>query len=168
MIMENLALEKLKENFADSILEVIEYRDQLSITIKKEDLPLICKFLRDEPELKYDFLSDVCGVDYPQREKRFDVIYNLYSLPFRWRIRLKVKLDEGESVLSVTPIWKGANWLEREVFDMFGVKFDNHPDLRRILMPDDWEGHPLRKTYPLTTEEIAFSHNKDKPPAIIK
>jgi NADH-quinone oxidoreductase subunit C len=166
--MENLTLKKLKANFADSILEVIEYRGQLSITLKKEDLPLICKFLRDEPELKYNFLSDVCGVDYPLREKRFDVIYNLYSLPFRWRVRLKIKLAEGESVFSVTPIWSGANWLEREVFDMFGVKFDNHPDLRRILMPDDWEGHPLRKTYPLTIEEIAFSHNKDKPPAIIK
>jgi NADH-quinone oxidoreductase subunit C len=164
--MENLTLKKLKENFSDSILEVVEHRSQLSLTIKKENLLLICKFLKDEPELKYNFLSDVCGVDYPQREKRFEIAYNLYSLAFRWRIRLKIKIAEGESILSVTPIWSGANWLEREVYDMFGVKFDNHPDLRRILMPDDWEGHPLRKTYPLTTEEVTFSHNKDKPPAI--
>lgn len=166
--MENLTLKKLKENFADSILEEVEHRGQVSLSIKKENLLLICKFLRDDPELKYNFLSDVCGVDYPQREKRFDIIYNLYSLPFRWRIRLKVRLAEGESIPSVTPIWKGANWLEREVYDMFGVKFDNHPDLRRILMPDDWEGHPLRKTYPLTTEEVTFSHNRDKPPTIMK
>ncbi|MDH4223470.1 MAG: NADH-quinone oxidoreductase subunit C [candidate division Zixibacteria bacterium] len=160
--MVNPTLEKLKENFADSILEIVEHRGQLSVSIKKEALLLICKFLKDEAELKYNFLSDVCGVDYPERGKRFDIIYNLYSLPFRWRVRLKVGLAEGEAINSVTSIWKAANWLEREVFDMFGVKFDNHPDLRRILMPDDWEGHPLRKTYPLTTEEIAFSHNKDK------
>jgi len=166
--MENFTLKKLKDNFADSILEVNEYRGQISVLIKKEDLLLLCRFLKDEPELKYNFLSDVCAVDYPQREKRCDIIYNLYSLPFRWRVRLKIRLAEGESVPSVTPIWKAANWLEREVFDMFGVKFDNHPDLRRILMPDDWEGHPLRKTYPLTFEEIAFSHNKDNPPKIIK
>ena len=159
--MENLTLKKLKENFANSILEVTEHRGQLSVTIKKEDLLSICRFLKDDPELKYDFLSDICGVDYPQRDKRFDVIYNIYSLAYKWRIRLKIIVAEGESVLSVTPIWKAANWLEREVFDMFGVKFDNHPDLRRILTPDDWEGYPLRKTFPLTTEEITFSHNKD-------
>jgi NADH-quinone oxidoreductase subunit C len=166
--MENLTLKKLKENLAGSISDVTEYRGQLSILIKKEDLLLVCKFLKDEPELRYDFLSDVCGVDYPENEKRFEVIYNLYSLPFRWRIRLKVRVAEGESVNSVTPIWKAANWLEREVYDMFGVKFDNHPDLQRILMPDDWVGHPLRKDYPLYFEEVAFSHNKDKPPRIIK
>jgi NADH-quinone oxidoreductase subunit C len=166
--MENLTLKKLKQNFPNSVLEVIGYREQLSILIKKEDLLLICKFLKDEPELKYAFLSDVCGVDYPQREKRFEIIYNLYSLPFRWRIRLKIRVSEGGSVNSVTAIWKTANWLEREVYDMFGVKFDNHPDLQRILMPDDWVGHPLRKDYPLNFEEIAFGHNKDKPPRIIK
>ena len=95
-------------------------------------------------------------------------MYNLYSLPFRWRVRLKIRVAEGESVPSLTPIWQTANWHEREVYDMFGVKFDNHPDLQRILMPDDWIGHPLRKDYPLMFEEVAFTHNKDKPPRIIK
>lgn len=166
--MDNLTLKKLKENFASLILEVVEYKDQLSLTIKKEDLLLICRYLKDEPELKYNFLSDLCGVDYPKREKRFDVVYNLYSLPFGWRIRLKIRVAEGESVSSLTPIWQTANWHEREVYDLFGVKFDNHPDLQRILMPDDWVGHPLRKDYPLMFEEVAFSHNKDKPPRIIK
>jgi NADH-quinone oxidoreductase subunit C len=95
-------------------------------------------------------------------------VYNLYSLPFRWRVRLKIRVAEGESVPSLTPIWHTANWHEREVYDMFGVKFDNHPDLQRILMPDDWVGHPLRKDYPLMFEEVTFTHNKDKPPRIIK
>jgi len=166
--MENLTLKKIKENFASSILEVVEYKGQLSLTIKKEDLLLICRYLKDDPELQYNFLSDLCGVDYPKREKRFDIVYNLYSLPFKWRVRLKIKVAEGESVPSLTPIWHTANWHEREVYDMFGVKFDNHPDLQRILMPDDWVGHPLRKDYPLMFEEVAFTHNKDNPPRITK
>ncbi len=166
--MENLTLKKLKENFSSSILEVVEYKGQVSITIKKEDLLMLCRYLKDDPELQYNFLSDLCAVDYPKREKRFDIIYNLYSLPCRWRVRLKVKVADGENVPSLTPIWQTANWHEREVYDLFGVKFDNHPDLQRILMPDDWEGHPLRKDYPLMFEEVAFSHNKDKPPRITK
>src|SRR3990170_1121887 len=112
--MENLTLKKLKENFASSILEVIEYKGQLSVSIKKEDLLLICRYLKDDQELQYNFLSDLCGVDYPKREKRFDIVYNLYSLPYRWRVRLKIKVREGESVPSLTSIWQTANWHERE------------------------------------------------------
>jgi len=166
--MKNLTLEKLKEKFSDSIQDVVEFRGELTIVIKKEALLEICDFLKNDADLQYNFLSDVCGVDYPQWEKRFEVVYNLYSIPKRWRVRLKVNVGEGESVPSVTSIWSGANWLEREVFDMFGVKFDNHPDLRRILMPDDWVGHPLRKDFPLTREEVTFSHNKDRPSKIVE
>jgi NADH-quinone oxidoreductase subunit C len=166
--MENITLKKLKGNFPSSILEVVEYKGQLSITVKKEDLLLICRHLKDDPELQYNFLSDLCGVDYPKREERFDIVYNFYSLPHRWRVRLKIRVAEGESAPSLTPIWQTANWQEREVYDLFGVKFDNHPDLQRILMPDDWIGHPLRKDYPLMFEEVVFTHNKDKPPKIIK
>lgn len=166
--MKNLTQEKLKGKFSDSILAVIEFRGEFTFIIKKEALLTICEFLKNDPDLQYNFLSDVCGVDYPEREKRFEVVYNLYSIPRRWRVRLKVNIGEGESVPSVTSIWSSANWHEREVFDMFGVKFDNHPDLRRILMPDDWVGHPLRKDFPLTREEITFSHNKDKPPQIVE
>jgi NADH-quinone oxidoreductase subunit C len=107
-------------------------------------------------------------VDYPERRPRFDVVYNLYSVSKSHRIRLKVRVDDGESVPSVTSVWSTANWHEREVFDMFGIRFDGHPDLRRILMPEDWEGHPLRKDFPLTKEEVMFNYNKDRPPRIGK
>jgi len=166
--MENLTLKKIEEKFADSIIETIEFREELTLVIRRETLIEVCQFLKDDPDLKYDFLSDICGVDFLEREKRFDVVYNLYSIPNRWRVRLEVNLAEDESVDSLTSLWDAANWLEREAYDMFGIKFDNHPDLKRILMPDDWIGHPLRKDFPLTKEEITFSHNKDKPPRIVE
>jgi NADH-quinone oxidoreductase subunit C len=97
----------------------------------------------------FDFCSDVTASDWPQRPQRFDVIYALYSIRDRQRLRVKVRAGDGEPVPSVTPIWPAANWLEREVYDMFGVAFSGHPDLRRMLMPDDWQGHPQRKDYPL-------------------
>jgi NADH-quinone oxidoreductase subunit C len=164
--MNNMTLEKLKERFAESILEVGEFKDELTIIVRKEDIVPVCQFLRDDPELSYSFLSDICGVDYLERKPRFDVIYNLYSIEKNHRVRLKVQVDEGEIVPSVTSVWSGANWFEREVFDMFGIKFDGHPNLRRILMPEDWEGHPLRKDFPLTKEEVMFNYNKERPPRI--
>jgi len=166
--MNNITLQKVKEKFANSILEVAEFRGELAIVLRKEDIVPMCQFLRDDPELSYNFLSDLCGVDRPEREPRFDVVYNLYSIEKNHRVRLKVQVDEGESVPSVTSVWSGANWFEREVFDMFGIRFDGHPDLRRILMPEDWEGHPLRKDFPLTKEEVMFNYNKDRPPRIFK
>lgn len=166
--MEGITLKKLKAKFSNSILETTEFREELTFIIKKEDLIRVCQFLKSDPDLKYNFLSDVCGVDFPEKEKRFEVVYNLYSVPNRWRVRLKIRIGEGESVPSATSVWSAANWMEREVYDMFGVKFDNHPDLRRILMPDDWVGHPLRKDFPLTKEEITFSYNKDKKPEILE
>lgn len=162
--MENLTLKKLKERFSDSILDVIEFRGEFTAIIKKEALLDISQFLKNDPELEYNFLSDVCAVDYPNRKNRFEVVYNLYSIPNRWRVILKISVAEDEPVPSITSIWEGANWPEREVFDMFGIKFDNHPDLSRILMPDDWVGHPLRKDFPLTAEEVTFSHNKNRRP----
>ena len=162
--MENFTLKKLQDRFGDSIKEVIEFRGELTAVIQKDALLEVCGFLKDDPDLRYDFLSDVCGVDFPEREKRFEVVYNLYSIPNRWRVRLKINVGESESIPSVTPIWEGANWPEREVFDMLGIEFENHPDLTRILMPDDWVGHPLRKDFPLTKEEVTFTHNQHKPP----
>jgi NADH-quinone oxidoreductase subunit C len=164
--LESLILTRLKEKFPDSILEVNEFRNELTLVVRKEDLVSICTFLRDDPELCLNFLSCLCGVDYPERKPRFDVVYELYSINKNHRIRLKVKVDENESVPSVTAMWSTANWHEREVFDLFGISFDGHPDLRRILMPDDWEGYPLRKDYPLTKEEVMFTHNKNRPPRI--
>ena len=105
--------------------------------------------LRDEPEAAFDLCSDVTAADWPARAERFDVLYSLYSTRHRHRVRIKVRAADGQAVPSVTEVWPGANWLEREVFDMFGISFAGHPDLRRILMPDDWQGHPQRKDYPL-------------------
>jgi len=166
--MQNLTLKKVKEKFSDSIQGVIEFRGELTIVIEKESLLALCSFLKDDPELQYNFLSDVTAVDYPERGKRFEVVYNLYSILERWRIRLKVNVGEEESVPSVTSLWDSANWPEREVFDLFGIRFDNHPDLTRIVMPDDWVGHPLRKDFPLTQEEVTFSHNKNRPPKMVE
>ena len=164
--MENLTLTRLKEKFPELILETVEFRGELTIVVKREDIVPVCNFLRDDPELSFNFLSDLCGADHMGRKPRFDVVYHLYSIDKKHRVRLKVEVEEGENVPTVTSVWSNANWFEREVFDMFGVKFDNHPDLRRILMPEDWEGHPLRKDFPLTKEEVMFSHNKDRPPKI--
>ena len=164
--MENPILARLKEKFPDSVLESAEFREELTLVVKKEDIVPVCRFLRDDPELSFNFLSDLTAVDRSGRELRFDVIYHLYSIDKNHRVRLKVRVGENELVPSVTSVWHNANWFEREVFDLFGIKFDGHPDLRRILMPDDWVGHPLRKDFPLTKEEVMFTHNKNRPPRI--
>ncbi len=166
--MNNITLEKLKARFTKSILEVAEFRGELTIIVRKEDIVPTCQFLRDDPELSFNFLSDLCGIDWLERKPRFDVVYNLYSIQKNHRVRLKVQVEDGETIPSVTSVWGTANWHEREVFDMFGIRFEGHPDLRRILMPEDWEGHPLRKDFPLTKEEVMFNYNKDRPPRIVK
>jgi NADH-quinone oxidoreductase subunit C len=108
-----------------------------------------CRFLRDMADAGFDYCSDVTATDWPTRAERFDVIYCLYSTRLRHRVRVKVRVADGLPVPSVTGLWPAANWLEREVFDLFGISFAGHPDLRRILMPADWQGHPQRKDYPL-------------------
>ena len=130
--------------------------DQLSywvgdwtLIVSASRLPDVARYLRDAPDAQFTFLSDVTASDWPPRPQRFDVIYNLYSIALRHRVRIKVRTAENDPVPSMTSLWPSANWLEREVFDMFGIRFDGHPDLRRILMPDDWQGHPERKDYPL-------------------
>ena len=125
-------------------------RDELTIWIKRGSLRAACELLRDDEATRFTFLCDVTCVDWYPSEPRFEVVYSLLSMTRRERIRLKVRLDGGDAgVESLTPVWPGANPFEREVFDLFGVRFHGHPDLRRIMMPDDWEGHPLRKDYPV-------------------
>jgi len=143
--------EKIKEIFPEEVLDVREFRGQVSVTLRKNRLRDISRYLHDDPDLYFDYLIDVCGVDYlGKKGKRFEVVYHLYSIKHRHAIRLKAEVSgEDSSIDSVTPVWIGANWHEREVFDLFGIKFNGHPDLRRILMPEDWEGYPLRKDYPL-------------------
>ena len=140
---------KIKERFPDAIEDLSYFRDELTIRIRKDLIVEVCRLLRDDPDTQYNFLTEVIGVHYPKREKPFEVVYHLYSVPFAKRVRLKVWLSEGEEVESVCSVWPAANWYERETYDMLGIRFANHPDLRRILLPEDWEGYPLRKDYPL-------------------
>ncbi|MEI8394624.1 MAG: NADH-quinone oxidoreductase subunit C [Rhodospirillaceae bacterium] len=123
---------------------------ELVLTARRERIVAVLTFLRDDPACLFQQLMDICGVDRPAREARFEVVYNLLSLKHNRRIRVKLSAAEGESVCSVTSVFKGANWFERETWDMFGILFDSHPDLRRLLTDYGFEGHPLRKDFPLT------------------
>jgi NADH-quinone oxidoreductase subunit C len=143
--------DKIKEKFPEAVVSSAEYGGQASVVIKRESVLEVCRWLHDDPETSMDHLRDLCGVDWlGKRDVRFEVVYHLYSLKHRHMIRLKAPVPEADaSVPSVTPVWKGAEWHERECFDMFGIRFEGNPDLRRVLMPEDWEGHPLRKDYPV-------------------
>jgi NADH-quinone oxidoreductase subunit C len=141
---------KLRSWDAQAVSEVIESRGETTVFIRREHIRRVAEFLATEPSLGFTFLSDVTSVDRFPLEPRFEVIYHLLSLERRERLRLKVRLPGNEPVIaSVTPVWPTANWHERESFDLMGIRFEGHPDLRRILMPDDWEGNPLRKDYPV-------------------
>jgi len=140
---------KLRDKFDAAVIEASEFLGQLSIRIEPSRIVEVCDALRLDADTPFNYLSDLTCVHLPdQREAPFEVIYNLYSIPANERVRLNVAVN-GEGVESVTGVWPAADWLEREVYDLFGVAFRNHPDLRRILLPPDWEGHPLRKDYPL-------------------
>jgi NADH-quinone oxidoreductase subunit C len=145
----NIAVKKLQEKFPASVLEVKTFREEVNVTVQKKDIFEICKFLYSDPDLQYQMLIDLCGVDFFPESPRFEVVYFFYSMKKQQRLRLKIRVGESESVSSVESIWKAANWLEREVYDLFGIPFDNHPDLRRILLWDGYEGHPLRKDFPV-------------------
>ncbi len=144
---EPQAVARIRERFPNAIEDATNFRGQLTIRIRNEDIREVCFFLRDEPDLDFKMLADLCGVDMVKLREipRFDVVYQLYSLTHNRSLRLKASLDEWGSIDSVTPVWPGANWPERETYDMFGIVFDGHPDLRRILLPDDWHEFPLRK-----------------------
>ena len=145
---EHVAVSKLKAKFPAAVLDVKEFRGETTVTLKKEDIVAACAYLKKD--LGYNFLTDVCGVDYLGQAPRFMVVYHLYNLTTKERLRLKVPVAESDPrVDTVSVVWATANWLERECWDLVGISFNNHPDLRRILMPADWQGHPLRKDYPL-------------------
>lgn len=156
-------IERLKIKFDKGILDISEFRGDFWITVDNElHHDLMETLFR---EFDFNFLSDIVGVDYPSREERIDIIYNLYSM--NTHQRLFIKLRGGGKVIprSVTDVWPGANWMEREVYDMFGVRFSDHPDLRRILMRDGFPGHPLRRDFTLTSDEVDFGVPiRTKPP----
>ncbi len=144
----------LTERFPGQILGTVTHAGQVGVSLAKEVIRDVCLFLRDEPTLRMDHLADLTAVDYSRYPgdtgPRFEVVYNLFSTVHRHRIRLKVRLAEDDPrIATVSAIWHTADWHERETFDLMGIVFENHPDLRRILLPEDWTGHPLRKEYPL-------------------
>ena len=148
--------------FADEIVAMKRFRDQDFITVHKHRIVEILTLLRDAPTCDYRLVSDILGVDLLgfDKEPRFEVIYSLYSLSTHRRIVIKAQVDEDDLTIdTVSNVWLAAEWAEREIYDMFGIYFTNHPDMRRLLMPDDWVGHPLRKDFPLGGEEVEFSHN---------
>lgn len=145
--------EKLKVLFSEEVIEIHEFRGQVSVIVRHGRIKEIIKYLKEQEG--FNHLQDLCGVDYYPEKPRFEVVYNLYSIWRRLHIRIRAKVDEKEQEIeSITELWQGADWHERECFDMFGIRFTGHPDLRRILMPEDWEGYPLRKDYPLTGKDL--------------
>ena len=153
--MDPLQITKLiEEKFPGQVLGTISHAGQVGVMLRKDRIADICLFLRDEPGIKMDHLSDLTAVDfstYPgDPGPRFEVVYNMISTAHHHRIRLKVRVPEDDPKIStVSSIWQTANWHERETYDLMGILFEGHPDLRRILLSGDWEGHPLRKEYPL-------------------
>ncbi|GAB6063482.1 NADH-quinone oxidoreductase subunit C [Deferrisoma palaeochoriense] len=139
----------LKAEFGDAILGHHEFRGQLSVVVAKDRIVDVATFCRDDERLAFNMLADLTAVDRMPRTPRFEVVYNLYSFPHNRRLRLKAPVEENDTVPTVEGVWKAANWLEREVYDLFGIVFDGHSDLRRILLWDGYVGHPLRKDFPL-------------------
>jgi NADH-quinone oxidoreductase subunit C len=150
----------VREKFPQAIVEVVDFRGEQTLVLTPESLVGVCRFL--QKDLQFTFLSSVTAVHWPERLPRFDVVYHLLSMPNRCELRLKVRVGERREehpvVPTVSEVWPGANWYEREVFDLFGIHFSGHPDLRRILMPMDWTTHPLRKDYPLSGFDLPEPH----------
>jgi len=162
------AVHSLKQNFKDAKIVESEFMGQIAIEVQKEDLKEILSFLKRVPEPGYEVLMDLTGVDYVRPTKYTQVIYFLNNPTNYERVRVTVNAGRNDTLPSVVDIWEGANWYERELFDLFGVHFAGHPDLKRILMPDDWVGHPLLKDYALTEESVEFKHGvKPKVPSQI-
>jgi len=153
---EHPLVKKLKGKFGEAIGDASEFIGQLSVYVDGLRIVEVCDYLKGDAEVSFNYLSDLTCTHYPdRREAPFEMVYNLFSIDSNERVRLKVRIKE--SVDSVTGVWPAANWLEREVFDLFGVHFNHHPDLRRLLLPPDWEGHPLRKDFPLEFVENAWT-----------
>ena len=146
--------ELIKNAFPSECKEITEFQGQIGITIRKDRIKEILRYMHDTPGMEFHFLSDICGVDYlGKKEPRFEVVYHIFSTKSNIALRIKAQVPEDDLAIdSVIDVWSGANWRERECFDMFGVRFNGHPDLRRLLMPDDWDGFPLCKEYPLKSD----------------
>ena len=159
-------VEAVKKAYPQAVEDVVEYAGETTLILNPDYLPAVARFVRDSAGLVYNFLSDISAVDYYpdyNRPGRFGVSYHVLSMLYKRRLRLKVYLpEESPAVETVTTVWPGANWPEREVMDMMGIDFKGHPDKRRILMPEDWNGHPHRRDYPLGYETPMFSFNVEE------
>jgi NADH-quinone oxidoreductase subunit C len=151
-------IDRIRKRFGEAITEAVATLGQQVIRVKKESLIELCSYLHDDEVALFDMCADVTAVHWPERAgQEFDIVIQLYSVPKNRRLRVKANLADGEACPSLTGIWAGANWMEREVFDMFGIQFEGHPDLRRILLPSDWPGHPLRKEYPIEYRDNSWT-----------
>ena len=164
-------IEKIKSVVGDDILKGEVHLGDAVVFVAPDALHNVAKTLKEDSDLRFEYLSDIRGVDYldQDREPRFDAVYELHSFEHNHSVRIRVGLEEeNPSVPTVSDLWKGALYPERELFDMFGFDIPGHPDLRRIIMPDEWEGNPLRRDYPLTIEDVSFSHNRDYKSELVK
>lgn len=150
MDLKTLIPQKLKEKFPKVDFEVSDYKDELTIKLDKNHIVDVCSYLKSEPDFEFLQCIDVTAVDWATRKNRFTVVYNIFSLKHNFRLRLKCEIDESDcSINSVSSVWRSSTWHERETYDMYGITFNNHPDLRRMYMPEDFEHHPLKKDFPL-------------------
>jgi len=146
----NAVVAALRSWSANAIEDVIEFRGETTVVVARKNLRSVAERCRDEHALQFNLLTDATCVDRFPMEPRYELQYHLVSIPLRQKLRIRVPLSANDPVVdSMVPVWPGANWLEREIFDLFGIQFTGHPDLRRILLPDDWEGYPLRKDFPV-------------------
>lgn len=149
-ITDDPFIDRIKQKFGDAITEAVATYGQQILRVKKASYIELCRFLREDEEFPFDMCADLTALHWPDRTgQEFDIVVQLYSVSKTRRLRIKTAVADAEDCPSVTSIWTGADWMEREAYDMFGIKFDGHPDLRRILLPEDWPGHPLRKEYPV-------------------
>ncbi|MFN2134421.1 MAG: NADH-quinone oxidoreductase subunit C [Candidatus Promineifilaceae bacterium] len=160
MEFEQLVTNKIGENIPDAIEEVVEFRNERTLLIAPEKIKEVCRLLKTDNELAFNFLSDVCADDLLPDFPRFAVNYHLYSMPNNYRLRLRTLVEDPDAgPPTMGDLWPIATWLEMEVWDLMGVRFEGNTHLRRLFLPEDWQGHPLRKDYPLGYEEVQFSFN---------
>jgi len=148
-------IDRVKSKFTSIVIDSHNFRGDQTLTVKKGSELKLFTFLRDDPELDFNFLMDLTAVDYMDRkDERFEMVYHLFSLKHNGRLRIKIPVSEDNCTIdSICSIWKTANWYEREVWDLYGIKFNNHPDMRRILLYEEFKGHPLRKDYPINKRQ---------------
>lgn len=156
----DLVQQKVAAAFPDAILEVVDFRGERTLVVDKDQVREICQLLRDDEDLRFNLLEDIVADDMLPEFPRFAVSYHLYSIPNNHRIRLRTAVEDPDvGPETVAPVWRIATWLEMEVWDLMGVRFKGNESLRRLFLPEDWQGHPLRKDYPLGYEEVQFSFN---------